>query len=65
MSILEKLISKKSAADSVSADVQLDRDLGNAVATALARGVHLHRVIEMLERQERSARSRMAAGLRF
>jgi hypothetical protein len=65
VSLISRILTKKDAADSVPANVQLDRDLDKAVSTALARGVHINTVISALESQEQSARSRLVSAHRF
>jgi len=65
MSILAKILTKKDAADSISPEARLNDDISEAVGKALARGVSLHMVISLLERQENSARHRMAAGIQW
>ena len=65
MSLIEKLISKRSPTASVSPVAQFERDLDAAIGAAERRGVPIYAIVAALERAENAERYRMAASLRF
>lgn len=65
MSLLNKIISKKPAADSIAPEAKLQKDIDAAVGAALSRGASLFIVLQILEQAENGIRHRQAAGLRF